>query len=699
MKKILLLIILFITQAVYSQSDCVTAIPICGNSDISYTPSGPGVVNEILNQNNGCLSSNEHFSVWYYFTAATTGTLTFEINPNNQTDDYDFAVYGPTTNGCNSFISPNGSYITPLRCNYSGTQGNTGLSPTLAPGSANNGVWSPYMNVTAGETYYLIVDNYRSTPDGFSMTWGGTASLSSAFNDPTLAPNPFIAPGVAAANPADPNNIMVCGLPNQFNFTSLTPAIINGNNNSFTVTYHTNTNDAITGSSPLTTATVNGTDTYYYRIRYQDLSNPGSTMNGCFITGKFKFMDGSFTLTNASLSSCSNNNSGTALYDLTTAAIGATPNYVLKYYPSMYDLNNGINEITNPYQYVSATGSAFVKATNQFGCTATAEITLKFNPIVVVNDATLRSCFIESNPSTASFNLTNATVTTQVGTTKNYYPSMTDAENQTNEILTPAAYIAPNGVIYVRVSNAQGCYTVAKVTLIVLPPVKSSVLVDKIICIEDKTTLDAGPGFNGYEWSTGATTQSINNVGVGTYWVKLKTGDCITLQTVKIYPNEQPVVSNIDITNTTITVNVIGGTPPYKYSMDNINWQDSNVFSNISRGDHKIYVKDAYDCEPIVISVVVPNLINAITPNGDGINDVIDYSALAGKQSLVLSIFDRYGSKIHQADKSNGFKWDGTVGGRRVPTGTYWYSVTWNENDKKNTPVKFSGWVIVKNRE
>jgi gliding motility-associated-like protein len=36
-----------------------------------------------------------------------------------------------------------------------------------------------------------------------------------------------------------------------------------------------------------------------------------------------------------------------------------------------------------------------------------------------------------------------------------------------------------------------------------------------------------------------------------------------------------------------------------------------------------------------------------------------------------------------QADKSNGYKWDGTLGGRRVPTGTYWYSVTWNENDKK----------------
>jgi len=96
---------------------------------------------------------------------------------------------------------------------------------------------------------------------------------------------------------------------------------------------------------------------------------------------------------------------------------------------------------------------------------------------------------------------------------------------------------------------------------------------------------------------------------------------------------------------------------------------------------------------------VVPNLINMITPNGDGVNDVVDYSAIADKQNLVLSIFDRYGTKIHQGDKSNGYKWDGTIAGKKIPTGTYWYSVTWNENDKKNTPFKFSGWIVVKNRE
>ncbi|MCQ9636387.1 gliding motility-associated C-terminal domain-containing protein, partial [Chryseobacterium sp. WG23] len=240
MKKILLFLILWISQAFYSQSDCITAIPICGNSNISYTPSGPGSILEILNQNGGCLSTNERFTVWYTFSVSTSGTLAFTIVPNVQANDYDFAVYGPTNGGCASLQTPGNIFIQPLRCNYSGTGGDTGLDLTLNPpavfptnppgqtNSMNNGKWSPYINALAGETYYLVIDNYSRSTNGFSLNWTGTASLESAFNNPTLAPNPFITPGIPAADPAQPSTVMVCGLPTQFNFLSLSAGIING---------------------------------------------------------------------------------------------------------------------------------------------------------------------------------------------------------------------------------------------------------------------------------------------------------------------------------------------------------------------------------------------------------------------------------------------------------------------------------------
>jgi len=428
------------------------------------------------------------------------------------------------------------------------------------------------------------------------------------------------------------------------------------------------------------------------------VKDPSSTLcdNG---DGTIVLTPSPFAANDVTLTGCNNNNTGGAVFDLTSAALSSVPGSTSVFYNTMYDLTNHNNPITNPSAFLSPAATIYAQVTTPQGCTDVAQITLALFPIVEVQEATLRTCSIESNPSTGLFNLTTAPVTTQSGTVKQYYPSLTDAQNGTNGIANPSSYISPNGVVYIKVSNGNGCYAIAKVNLIVIPPVFSATLDDKIICMEDTTTLDAGPGFTGYEWSTGATTQSISNVGVGTYWVKLKTGDCVVTQPVKVYASEQPVISNVDISTNTVTIYAMGGTAPYKYSTDGINWQDSNEFTNIPRGDLKVYVKDAYDCQPIDITVVVPNIINVITPNGDGVNDGIDYSALAGKQNLIFNVFDRYGALIHKADKTNRYRWDGTMGGRKVPTGSYWYSVSWNENDKKNTPVKYSGWILVKNRD
>ena len=763
---------------IFSQSDCISAIPVCGNSDISYNPSSSGTVQEATSAS--CLDV-EHYSVWYYFTAATTGTIEFTITPNTVSGvthyDYDFAVYGPNIN-CATWDFGNA-----IKCNFSGLSGPTGLSSTIT-GSQ----WETPLNVIAGETYYLLIDNYiPSNPYGFSLTWGGTASLTSAFNNPALTPNPFIAPGTPAANPSDPNEILKCALPSMFDFSTLSAGIINGNPN-FSVTYHLTSNDAITGTAPITTPIMVNATTYYYRIKYVDPNNANNPVNGCFQVGKFKFRSGNIVVNNATITSCNYDNTGIGYFDLNSANVYGPTNVVKKYYPTMADLTAGTNEITTPSSYASqAPKTVFVKVTTTEGCSANAEITLQFlpalavvpatvkacnnnnagtgvfdltapdvyptstnvtkkyyptladlnagtneitnpaaytsaapktvyvrvrnpqgctgynqislqfNPVVTVNDASIEECYIESNVTTASFNLTTPSVTTLTGQTKRYYKTQADAIAGTNEILNPTTYISTTGVVYVKVISIENCYAIAKINLKVLPPVQSAVLKDKIICIEDKTTLDAGPGFDAYEWSTGATTQSISNVPAGTYTVKLKTGKCWTLQQVKVTASVQPVITSIDINNDSFTINVTGGKAPYKYSIDGVNWQDSNVFTGLPRGENKAYVKDAYNCSPISVQVTVPNLLNAITPNGDNKNDYIDYSALAYKKDLVFTVYDRYGNMIYKADKIRNYTWDGTSGGKKIVTGTYWYTITWTENDKSNTQTKYSGWVLVKN--
>ncbi|RXM52060.1 MULTISPECIES: T9SS type B sorting domain-containing protein [unclassified Chryseobacterium] len=698
MKKYLLIFLIFITQMVFAQQDCITAIPICSDSEIALKPNGPGSVKE----GSGCVSSESN-SIWFTFSIQTAGTLTFLITPTGPSApkiDYDFALYGPNHSCAN--ISE-----TPLRCSYAGLTSSitpplTGLDMTSTETTEGGGGtgFVKYIDVLPGQVYHLLLNNFSAEVSPFKLSFGGTATLLTPFDNNSLKiyqPFPFLKPGANSDG-----NIDVCGNPVTFDFATLSNHIRNNNPN-FVIKYYRSAADAASDYDPITTPIpVNPTTKYTYSISYVDPTKPVNFLNQCREFGDIRFFDRSYALTPGEITSCSNNNSGTAEYDLTSVNIGLTPNLNVKYYPSMYDLDHVINEITNPYQYISAEGSVFVKATNEYGCITITEIKLKFHPLVkVLDNAGLTQCHIESNPSMGLFNLDDAPVIAPGWTTKKkYYPSMADAVDATNEILNYKTYIAPNGVVYVRVYDDLGCFNVAKVTLKVIPPVKSAILKDKMICMEDKTTLDAGPGFTKYEWSTGATTQSISNVGVGTYWVKLTTRDnCSTVQAVTVYPSEQPVITSIDVSTTNLTVNVTGGTPDYKYSIDNVTWQDSNVFNNVARGNYKVYVKDAYDCDPIIVEALVPNIVNVITPNGDGINDVMDYSAIAGKLNLTLNIFDRYGVKIHQADKSNGYKWDGTVAGKKIPTGTYWYSLTWNENDKKNTPFKFSGWVILKNRE
>ena len=399
------------------------------------------------------------------------------------------------------------------------------------------------------------------------------------------------------------------------------------------------------------------------------------------------------------IKACNNNDATTAVFDLTSQPVTTyAGNHTKKFYKTLADMNAGTNEITNPTAYTStAPATIYVKITTPEGCKAETTVTLDFYPLPVVTPVTISSCFLDSDNTKASFNLTEANVTTTVPVNKKYYPTMADAVNNTNSINNPSAYVSGDGEVYVRVINDNQCYRIVKITLFVIKPKPSPILVDQYICIEDTTTLDAGPGYTAYLWSNGATSQSISNIPVGEYFVILSHEGCNTKQFVRVLEAPDPVISQIDITNNTVTLTVTGGKAPYQYSLDGINWQASNVFTGLPRGENKFYVKDAYDCEPVMVQVTVPNFVNAITPNNDGVNDYIDYTELAYKDNFAFVIYDRYGKKIATLDKTTDYRWDGKFQGKLLNTGTYWYHVTWNERDANQTLVNYSGWILLKN--
>lgn len=153
------------------EQDCGSAIAVCNNSyqqGNSYM--GGGNVVDFPAGNN-CLATGETNSVWYSFTVNQSGSFTFTINTQN---DYDFALYDLTNSDCSQI--PN---LTPVRCNYSGTDGATGLVLPASGGnisvSSGGSPFMPGVNVTAGQRFVLIVNNYTGDANGYSLDFGGAA--------------------------------------------------------------------------------------------------------------------------------------------------------------------------------------------------------------------------------------------------------------------------------------------------------------------------------------------------------------------------------------------------------------------------------------------------------------------------------------------------------------------------------------------
>ncbi|MBV2166948.1 MAG: gliding motility-associated C-terminal domain-containing protein, partial [Kaistella sp.] len=286
--------------------------------------------------------------------------------------------------------------------------------------------------------------------------------------------------------------------------------------------------------------------------------------------------------------------------------------------------------------------------------------------------------------------------TADSGVTASYYLTLADAQNNVNGISNQVS-VSGTATYYLRFHKNNFCDVIGHLTVNVQLPKKSPELADKQICPGTTTVLDAGQGFDAYLWSTGATTSSVN-VPVGNYWVDLTHNGCTYRQTVSVTAVSLPEITSVQIQGSTVTVTATGGNPPYQYAIDGGTYQSSNIFTNVRGGDHIISVISADNCSPVTATINVIELYNAITPNGDGINDVLNYSALLQKEEPFLQIFDRYGKLVFTGDQNNRFTWDGRIVGKGVGTGTFWFVMRWKEPGF-TAVTEYSGWVLVKNRE
>jgi gliding motility-associated-like protein len=109
--------------------------------------------------------------------------------------------------------------------------------------------------------------------------------------------------------------------------------------------------------------------------------------------------------------------------------------------------------------------------------------------------------------------------------------------------------------------------------------------------------------------------------------------------------------------------------------------------------NYTLTVTDVNQCisTDVAAVIVIPyciKVMNAFTPNGDGMNDrwLVTTGASCTKQ-ISVAVFNRYGNTVYKNDNYNN-NWDGTYNGKPVPDGTYYYTITYTTITNKTIFMK-----------
>jgi len=319
--------------------DCNNAIPICNDTPVNGGTNGFGIDDFEGSQTSGCLEETitgaiESNSGWYRFRTGATGQLGFNISTNTS-EDWDFALY--RSSDCNNLGEP-------IRCNFFDNQDQNaflgvGEDPT---GDTSNIQYEDWLQVTPGEDYYLLINNFSNSNSGFSIQFSG---------------NIFV---------TDPYTALDCSI-----ISNLLGAPISACEGT-TVTLDATTSDAITynwfqdtgsGFFPVAgqnTAMLAVTTSALYRVEVITVTNTNIISD---------VQVGFSTMPVASPVSDTSACSEAIIFDLSSkdseALGGQDPNaFVVSYHSSLADATSGNNFLPKQYTLQDGSQTIFVRVTS-----------------------------------------------------------------------------------------------------------------------------------------------------------------------------------------------------------------------------------------------------------------------------------------------------------------------------------------------
>ena len=105
---------------------------------------------------------------------------------------------------------------------------------------------------------------------------------------------------------------------------------------------------------------------------------------------------------------------------------------------------------------------------------------------------------------------------------------------------------------------------------------------------------------------------TVNTEGVYTVEVTNSNG-CVRTRTITVTASDIATINDIEIVDlsddNSVTV-IVTGLGNYEYSLDNIDYQSSNIFQNIASGIYTVYVRDLNGCGVVTEEISVLGIPN-----------------------------------------------------------------------------------------
>jgi gliding motility-associated-like protein len=347
--------------------------------------------------------------------------------------------------------------------------------------------------------------------------------------------------------------------------------------------------------------------------------------------------------------------------------------------------------LKEPAYKFSASGSFMVKliATTNFGCKDSTFKLVTVNPVPQAAFKYADVCIGKENL------FTNSSVISG-GSIQDIYWNFGDSNTASGgTVIRHQFEKAGKYTVSLTVVSGKGCVDTVSHDVIVhaLPSAKITSAGPMSVCFGGSVSLSAPKGLK-YAWSTGETTQSITVKKTGTYIVVVSdTFGCSSLDSAHVTIWLQPVISAGKDTaiskGFSANLHASGG---LKYTwtpvtaLDNPNIKDP-IATPLETTSYIVIGTDANGClgsDTVIVNVIDDHKVityNTISPNGDGMNDKWVIDNINTFPGAIVTIYNRYGQVIYQTDNYQN-DWQGTYNGADLPEGTYYYTITFRDNDK-----------------